>query len=280
MVSNRLFIQLFKDLESGKLALPALPDTAIKIRSLLNQADVDMQDAADLIRIDPNLSTYILKVANSVHYQRSAKTSDITTAIMRMGYITTRNISTTYAMRSLFKPKVRRLRPLMSQLWQHSAELGATTAVLAKRTTNFSLDEAMTAGLIQDIGVLPIIEKIVESTPDFEMDEDVHDVIEKYASKVGALVLHKWNFESDLVNVVRARKDWHRDPQPEPDMADVVLIARLHNALHNRKRRDYPPMFTLPAFKKLGLMELGVEEGLAILEDSKEEIQAVRSLLV
>ncbi|NNJ73518.1 MAG: HDOD domain-containing protein, partial [Enterobacterales bacterium] len=153
MVSNRLFIHLFKDLESGKLTLPALPDIAIKIRSELNRAEVDMKVVADLIRIEPNLSTYILKVANSVHYKRISKTSDISNAIVRLGFLTTRNISTTYAMRSLFRPKVKRLQPLMRELWQNAAELGATTAVLAKRTTNFSLDEALTAGLIQDIGV-------------------------------------------------------------------------------------------------------------------------------
>jgi HD-like signal output (HDOD) protein len=160
-------------------------------------------------------------------YQRVSPATDINMAIVRLGFNTTRNISTTYAMRSLFKPKMNKLKPLMTKLWQESAELAATSAVLATRVSKFPFDEALTAGLVQDIGVLPMLEKLHQLDPEFDFASDLTEATDKYAAKVGALVLHKWNFPDELVEVVRSRQDWYRDKQPEPQLADVVLIARL-----------------------------------------------------
>lgn len=280
MATNKLFIHIFKDLEAGKLILPALPEVATKIRRTLNDPQVSIDDAANLIRVDPNLSAYILKIANSPFYQRLSPAVDIKTAIMRLGYITTRNICGTYAMRSLFKPRVNKLRPIMRSLWKGAADLGATSAVLASRLSNFPFDEALTAGLIQDIGILPILDKLYQHDPKFDLTDEAREVIEKNAAKISSLVLHKWHFHEDLVNVVRSRKDWMRDPEPEAQLADVVLIARLHMYISQHKRREYPPLHSLPAFSKLKLDELGPEEGLAILEEAKEEIDALRRLLL
>ena len=274
-----IFLQIYRDLESGKLDIPILPDLATKIRETLRDPAVTINDATKIIGVDPSLTAYLIKIANSPLYGRLVPVANPQSAIIRLGYVSTRNISMTYVLRSMFRPKVRKLKPVMQNLWIKVSQLAALSAVLAKRVSKIDSELALTAGMMQDIGALPIITKLIQYPEVFNQPMEVERIIDQYSNKVGALMLHKWNFHEDMVEVVRSRKDWMRDKSPTPDLADIVLLARLHSYVGTPKMRECPPLYKIPAFHKFNLGETGPEESLAALEEAKEDVEAIKQLL-
>ena len=279
MSEKSIFLQIYRDLESGKLDIPILPDLATKIRETLRDPTVTINDATKIIGVDPSLTAYLIKIANSPLYGRLVPVANPQSAIIRLGYVSTRNISMTYVLRSMFRPKVRKLKPVMQNLWIKVSQLAALSAVLAKRVSKIDSELALTAGMMQDIGALPIITKLIQYPEVFNQPMEVERIIDQYSNKVGALMLHKWNFHEDMVEVVRSRKDWMRDKSPTPDLADIVLLARLHSYVGTPKMRECPPLYKIPAFHKFNLGETGPEESLAALEEAKEDVEAIKQLL-
>jgi HD-like signal output (HDOD) protein len=276
---RKLFIQIFKDIEAGKINLPALPDLAFKVRDTLRDHSAPIDQVSKILSADTSLTAYIMRIANSPIYMGVKQYNDVQSAVIRLGYNSTRNIAMTYIMRSLFRPKLRRIKPLLIELWEEVSQLAAISSVLAKRTPGFNADKAMTAAMLQDIGALPIIEKLASYPELLEDKQAVAEVIDKYAAKVGAVILHKWGFDQEMVEVVRSRKQWLRDKSPDADLADLVLIARVHCYIGTPALKQCPPMFKMPAFNKLALGEIGPSESLLVLEHAKEDIAEIKQLL-
>jgi len=276
---NRLFIQIYRDLEAGNLELPTLPDIAIKIRNTLKDEKTPIDEATRLISIDPTLTAYLIKIANSPMYIGVEKCTDVQSAVIRLGYVSTRNIAMTFMIRSMFRPKLRKLGPILAESWRNASKLAALSSVLASRCSGFEPDAALTAGMLQDIGALPIINKLSKIPGAFDHPGEVKNVIDKYTARVGTLILHKWNFQEDLIEVVRSRKNWQRNTHSKADLADLILIARLHSYVGTVEMKRCPRINEIPAYKKLPFGELGPQESLQILDQAKQDIETIIALL-
>jgi len=275
---KQLFLQIYRDLESGKIELPSLPDLANKIRDLLKDPTTPIEDACKLVSIDSSLTAYLIKIANSPLYVGVDKCTDVQRAIIRLGYNNTRNLSMTFVLRSLFRPKLRKLKPILEELWLKVSKLAALSSVLASRCSGFDPDMALTAGMMQDIGALPIIQKLSRYPDVFNNPDEVQRIIDTYAARVGTLILHKWNFQEEMVEVVRSRKDWMRDKNPKADLADIITIARLHSYVGTAKMRHCPRISAIPAYQKLPFGQLGPSESLRILEEASEDVREIKLL--
>jgi len=276
---KRLFLQIYKDLESGKIELPTLPDLATKITGILKDPKTPIDEVSRIISIDPTLTAYLIKIANSPLYVGVDRCTDVQSAIIRLGYNSTRSLSMTFMMRSLFRPKLRKIKPFLEELWLNVSKLAALSSVLAAKCSDFDPEMALTAGMMQDIGALPIIQKLSRFPAVFEQKSEVDRIVDLYSARIGALILHKWNFQEDMVEVVRSRKDWMRDKSPKPDLADIVLLARLHSYVGTPQMRKCPPIYKIPAFKKFPIGDLGPTQSLLILEQANKDVDAVKQLL-
>ncbi len=58
--------------------------------------------------------------------------------------------------------------------------------------------------------------------------------------------------------------------------ADIVLLARLHSYVDTPQMRKCPPIYKVPAFKKIPVGELGPTKSLLILEQAKKDVAAVK----
>ena len=164
----------------------------------------------------------------------------------------------------------------MRRTWQTSARLAALSVVLARFCPHFSPERALLAGLLQDIGVLPILNVLNKYHKQLTDEAQVYRAVERYAAQVGMVLLQQWDFEPDIVEVACSRGDWHRDPQITPDMADLVLIARLHSNIVWENDEDLPKIDSVPAFSKLPLGELRSDSSLECLH---EEVTSVKELM-
>lgn len=79
-------------------------------------------------------------------------------------------------------------------------------------------------------------------------------VIDRIHQEIGQLILEKWHFPPELVQVAAQHEDHQRNPRAEPDYTDVVLIANLHSYMGRPKHKTGGvDRNEIPAFDKLGL---------------------------
>jgi hypothetical protein len=83
-----------------------------------------------------------------------------------------------------------------------------------------------------------------------------------------------------MVEVARSRGNWLRNPQPSADLADVVLVARLHaNITSGNGTQHAPRIDAVPAFAKLPLGKLRPDGSVALLHDEAAAINDLMSSL-
>ncbi len=88
-----------------------------------------------------------------------------------------------------------------------------------------------------------------------------------------------WNFESDMVEVARSRGDWLRNPRPAPELADLVLLARLHDSIVEGKANGLPRIDEVPASAKFPLGGVLPDSSLELLHDERESVNEIMRAL-
>ncbi len=274
-----LFKQITSALKDGSLELPSLPDIALEVRHVATERDLGLSDLARVIQQDPGLSAYLIKISNSVYYARSQPATSLSAAIARLGIDGTRDLASSYAIRTLFFLKDPTIKGYMREVWRRSVHTAAVSQIIARRC-GLAADKALIGGLFLDIGALPLLTELKAFPALLANREEVDDLLHRYAGKISGLILNAWGFESALVLAGLDRENWYRDRQPRPELADLVLVARYHTYLEEGLSRHLPPLADLPAFRKLNLGEQGPEQGLLFLKEAREELEALRDVLL
>jgi HD-like signal output (HDOD) protein len=265
---------------SNHASLPSMPAVAARIHDAMASPNWSMRTIATIIKSDIGTTTYLLQVANSPLYAGAAPTREVEQAIARLGINSTRHLVMAHAVRSTFRTRSALLTSLLQRTWASSTRLAALCGVLAKHCSSFRPESATLAGLLQDIGVLPILHVLNPYHEQLSNEAQVSIAIDKFAPPVGTILLTRWGFEPDMVEVARSRGNWLRNPQPAADLADVVLVARLHaDITSGNQAQPSPRIDAVPAFAKLPLGNLQPDGSITLLHDEAATINELMSSL-
>ncbi len=245
--------EILADLENGTLVLPTLPEVALKVRDVVDDPDTTSAKLADIIVTDPALSTRLLKVANSALYRGRVPVESVQMAVSRLGLTMVRNLVTSLVMEQMFQATSNRLEKRLHDLWDHSTEVAAISQVIAAKQPGIKADEAMLAGLIHDIGVLPILMKAEES-PEILKDSALLDsLILRLHTRIGAAILKSWKFPESLIAVAAEHENYHRDTGNGPDLVDIIQVANLQSYINTDKALSEQQLQNIKAFSKLNI---------------------------
>lgn len=276
MKVEQLIADILADLKTNRLKLPTLPQVALKINDVIASPDATAKSVAKVISTDAALSARILQVANSPMVRsRASPAENVHAAITRMGMSMVRNVVTSFMVNQLFHSKHDALKKRIATLWNHSARVAAISHVLANRFTKLKPDEAMLAGLIHDIGDLPLIAKAEGNAQLANNSEALDKLSEKLHAKLGKVIVQTWHFSPELVTVVAEHENLTRDSE-QLDITDVVTVANLLSYAGKDHRLTRVDWTTVPAFQKLGISP---EDSIATLEEARDEIAEIVKLL-
>jgi HD-like signal output (HDOD) protein len=265
---------------SNHASLPSVPAVAARIHDAMSSPNWSMRTIATIIKSDLGTTTHLLRVANSSLYGGTTPVRQVEQAIARLGINTTRHLVMAHAVRSTFVTPSALLATLMQRTWRSSTRLAALSGVLAKHCSNLRSESATLAGLLQDIGVLPILNVLNRYHEQLSNETQVMSAIDKFAPPVGTILLTRWGFEADMVEVARSRGNWLRNPQPSADLADVVLVARLHaHITSGGQAENWPRIGAVPASAKLALGDLRPDGSIALLHDEEASIDELMNSL-
>ena len=268
--------ELVDAIKNDRLTLPTLPEVALKIRDAVNDPDVNSNALSKVIGQDAALAARIIKVANSPLLRGAVVVDNLQLAITRMGISFVRNLATGLAMEQMFQATHDAVDKRLRQSWEHSLEVASISHVLASHFTKLKPDQATLAGLVHQIGILPIL-TLAEDNPEILEKEAILDkIIDRLHGKVGKAIMKAWEFPDELMEVPEGCTNFTRDSGSQADYVDVVTVAKIQS--YTSENNPYPELdtSTVPAFAKLGLAgETEVHEVDQLAEEMTDAKQAL-----
>lgn len=270
----------YQDLSSNNFNLPSMPVVASNIRDAMEDQAFSVRGMAKLINADPAMVVKVISASNSPIYRGTSKIQSSSDAVVRLGMETTRQLVEIYALRELFGSHLGKLQSRMQVLWEHSQKVGAIAYTLAKLTSAVNPEQALLAGLIHDVGVIPVLHYAGEH-PELIRDACMlEQVIRELRGDLGEIMLTKWGWSDEMLSVVKHAEDWrYESGEDEPDLTDIVIIAQIHAWIGCSDKPYHPPMEKIWAFSKMKEVGLTPEKSIEMLIGAKEQTEQVRRLI-
>lgn len=224
---NAVAADVFAALENGTLEIPTLPEIALKIRNMIDDPNVSADSLIRLLSTDPSISAQIIKTANNAAFSNGNPVNDLRSAVSRLGYRMLHNMVMLIAMSKLFKASSPLINQELKRLWDHSREVAANSYVLALQQSHLKPEQAMLAGLLHDLGALPLCMYADRHHP--RLDQETLDgLIRKFHTEIGAKLLASWHFPSEVIEIIAQHENLQRmTADGIADYIDVVTLANL-----------------------------------------------------
>ncbi|SHI46615.1 HDOD domain-containing protein [Cycloclasticus pugetii] len=278
LLYNQLYFEITQEMQANKLTLPSIPETAIKVRKAISNPHATSDTIAQLTQQDPAITAQLIKVANSPLFRGREKIESLPLAITRLGIKATSNLVTTFTMRMVFNAKTKDVKDLISALWLHSRDVSGICAVMAKKLKGFNTDKAMLAGLIHDIGSIPILTHADKHPNLIHNKTDVQYTLKKLSPVLGKMVLKKWNFTDDFIELTSNAENWERKNDQPANYTDLIIVAQLLSFRNTLHQDSYPEASSTPAYNRLSKLLRDPNDSLDVLENSQEELALVKQL--
>ena len=244
--------ELIHAIENDELVPPTLPEVALKVREAAEDPDVGIPQISKVIGNDAALTARIIKVVNSPLLRSNKEITDLQMAVSRLGINYTCNLATGLAMEQIFQATSDVVDRKMREVWNKSTEIAGICHVLCRHYTRLMPDQATLAGLVHQIGVLPILTYAEEHNELLADSISLNHVIEQIHPIIGDKILRTWEFPEPIAIVPSQYLDFTRD-SAKVDYVDIVQVATLQSYLGSEHPYTQLDWSKVPAFAKLGL---------------------------
>lgn len=265
---EEFYTGLIDDISNNKIELPTLPEVALKVRDTVESDNVNAKKVAEVIGTDAAISARLIQVANSPLYRGNQRIDDIQMAVARMGFTVTRDLVVGLAMRQMFQATSEVTDLRLRLTWEHSTQVAGLTTMLCKHFTKLRPDQAMLAGLVHDIGVLPILVR-AEEYPDLLANTTLLDKLSRELhTRLGTLILDSWDFPQEIIDVAAQHENLEYDSGDKIDYVDLVQVANIQAHLGSNHPLAEVDLNKIPSCIKLGMTNEELEiEGVAEAEE-------------
>ena len=209
--------------------LISLPDIYLKIRQLMDDPRSDIVDFADIVKVDPGLSSKVLKVVNSAYYGFSAPIENMMQAVNMIGIAQLHNmVLGVSAVSALDLPND---FVSLKSLWQSSLFCGVLSRQLAPEAGVRQGESLYIVGLLHDIGHLLLYAKF----PDYAhkilrlvreegatQQNAENQILGCHYGQIGELIMKSWNLSPGFQTLTRLQ------PTPLQATSEQKETALLH----------------------------------------------------
>ncbi len=251
-LADKVQLELTKAIENDQLVLPTLPEVALRVREAAEDPDVSIPTLARVIGNDTALTARIIKVVNSPLLRTNREINDLQTAISRLGINYTSNLATGLAMEQMFQATTDAVDRKMREVWNKSTEIAAISHVLCRNFTRLPADQATLAGLVHQIGILPILTYAEEHGALLGDSISLNHVIDRIHPIIGEKILRTWEFPELIAAVPGQYLDFSR-VSDKADYVDIVQVATLQSHIGSTHPYTQLDWNQIPAFARLGL---------------------------
>jgi putative nucleotidyltransferase with HDIG domain len=134
--------------------ISTLPAVVLKVNQMLQDPHTTAEQLCRVIETDPALVIKILRLANSSFYGFKSTISNISNAVIILGFNTIQHAVISISLMQLLTPKTVLKELNIQDFWQHSLTVAIVSRHLADQVDNTLSSDCFTAGLLHDIGKL------------------------------------------------------------------------------------------------------------------------------
>lgn len=226
-------IELMEQIEN----VPMLPETVQKVERVFNDLNATVSDMADAIKNDPIITAYILKTANSPMYGLSRTVNDITTAISLLGREAVRTFTIASAANSSMEID---LSPYGMNKETYLARSQLQNALVSRWVSKIDrsiLGHLSLASFLLELGKVVISRYLIQSNQSELLSENLEKGISvkqaeivacgSKSEDVTATLFFRWNFDPDLVHLIRfANEPEDASDAETQEMAKYLKVAK------------------------------------------------------
>lgn len=230
-------VALLDDVEG----LVSPPGICLRLFELIHDTTTGVKDIAAVVGVDPNLTTRLLRIANSSFYNFSRKIDTITRAVSVIGttelYQLVLSVSAVKTFTNIPNELVG-----MDTFWRHSVYTGLLARALANRANILHPERLFVSGLMHDIGSLILYHERPDAMRDMllvaEGDEEVlyHAELDQFKfshAGIAGHLMEQWQLPEELVDAVT----WHHQPECAERARIEAHILFLANHLVNESEQ-------------------------------------------
>ena len=225
---RNIFTEILQKFTAGKLNPPVMPQVVREVQTVVKRPKSTSEELAQVIEKDPVISLRLISVANSPIYRGVTEIRNVKSALPRLGLKETLNIVLAIANKSLYSTDRVQFKILMDKLWVHSLASAYGSKLIAQ---NLKLDDSekfFLMGLTHDIGKILLLKAFTEVSKEknLNMNAVTANIQEAHLS-LGSLLLKRWGFDEDFINVLTH----HEDKNLSPDTDKQILVVHLANLI-------------------------------------------------
>ncbi|ALS99620.1 HDOD domain-containing protein [Lacimicrobium alkaliphilum] len=257
----------------------ALPQSCSKIRSLLDDPSADAADIADVIALDPSLSSKLLKLANSALFRFPAQVNSITKAVNVIGGEALYNLALAETASSAFRHFANDAVDVR-RFWKQSVFAGLAAKQLARVSKARGSDEYFVAGLLHQLSELVLAAQEPELVAECAKYDKKELPWQRQQRLLGftytqcsAMILQQWQLPNQFSYIIEHMHDEVKTACGK-DLAIGHLCVRL--ALHMLDARYKLDNLLSPvALKKLKLESADVQDILKFTQMDAHKLLSV-----
>lgn len=226
-------VELMEQIEN----VPMLPETVQKVEAVFNNPNSTMSDMADAIKDDPIITAYILKTANSPMYGLSRTVTDVSHAISLLGKEAVRTFTIASAANSCMDID---LAPYGMNKESYLARAQLQNALVSRWVSKVDrslLGHLSLASFLLELGKVVISRYLIENNQAALLRENLEKGISvkqaeivacgSKSEDVTATLFFRWNFDPDLVHLIRFANEPEDASDPETqEMAKFLKVAK------------------------------------------------------
>lgn len=173
--------------------------------------------------------------------------------VARLGSKLVRNLVTSQVMKQMFQATNDLIDERLRAVWEHSVQVAAISRALAGPCPGIAADQAMLAGLLHDVGTLPILYRAEERDELLDTPGLLDSLITRLHTRIGGAILSHWRFSDSLVEVASQHENLDRTHDGGPDLVDIVQVANLQSHVGTDHPLGGVDWGRVSAFQRLGL---------------------------
>jgi len=266
------------------LRIPSLPGVVLELNELVRDPSVGVMEVGDLLAKDPDLSTRVLRIANSSLFGLPAPVLDPRHAASILGLERLRTIVLQAGTTGLYGRKALRQDEHLIAHWRHSILTAHVAQQLVKHCSNTDLmepEEMHTAGLLHDMGRAIFLDNMREpylemleaaETEQIPLVEAERMTFGVNHAQLGAKVVLAWNLPRNIAQVIAFHHEPWRVAKALPSTVALAVADRLSRAVERNDLEGMPLVA-----ERRDLRFLGMGRG-ALLAVATNAIQAWKGI--
>lgn len=244
--------ELLEAIENDELVLPTLPEVALQVREAAENPNISIPALSKVIGNDAALTARLIKVVNSPLLRTNKEITDLNMAISRLGINYTANLATGLAVEQMFQATSDVIDNKMRAVWNRSTEIAGICHVLCRHFTRLQPDQATLAGLVHQIGILPILTYAEASSVLLKDSISLNHIIDRIHPILGERILRAWDFPEQIATIPTNYLDFQRQSKTV-DYIDIVQVATLQSYADSDHPLSQVDWTQVAAFAQLGL---------------------------